>query len=396
MVLIAGAHGKTVTGRVLSQPPLVFFGLISYSLYLWHWPLIVLAKAWLPAASLNFPLRAAIFVLSVALGWLSWRVVERPWRSPKIGGRKIMWSTAIAALVVCCLGGGLVLAKGAPGRFAPSVVRLQAFANDSTTNDFRNGSCFISSAYQFSEFDQKTCLYEDKTKQNVLLMGDSHAAHLWSGLNRRFPQINLLQATASGCKPVLARRPDDALRCAQMMKFLFNDYLPRRDVDRVILAASWDPVDAADVAATLDWMRAKGIRVILAGPIVRYDVPLPEALALAMQRHDARLVDRVRKPDSEALDRQYQAIARAHGADYFSPYQALCARGTCRTTTADGAPLQFDYGHLTAAGSLLVAGSFPINLFAPPSGQEPDTRLSKVASANRQATANSEADRLSR
>jgi hypothetical protein len=253
-----------------------------------------------------------------------------------------------------------VKTDGLRSRYSPEIVRIAAIQDDSSTNDFREGRCFISSAYTFASFDKKTCLQGDGKRLNILLMGDSHAAHLWSGLQRRYPNINFLQATASGCKPVISRPADAAARCEQMMRFLFDQYLPSHPVDWVILSGSWDPIDALDVAKTLDWLRDRRFHVVLAGPIVRYNAPLPQVLAIALSRHDPALVARVRQPGGSALDVAFHKLAVEHGALYFSPYGALCRSGVCRVTDESGMPLQFDYGHLTAQGSFAVAAAFPM------------------------------------
>lgn len=367
MLIVAGAQGGTLVGRCLSVPPAVFFGLISYSLYLWHWPIIVLLKVWEPTATLGVHTRIAVLALSVLLAWLSWRYVEQPWRSPEVKGKTVVWTTAAAVGAMSLVGFGVVLANGVPGRFSPEVARLATAATEKIVRD-RN--CFLGTKNNFADFDQARCVAPDPHKLSVLLMGDSHAQHLWPGLHQRFPQINLLQAAASGCAPTLASQTSSSRNCRKLMRFLFGVYLPRQTGGLIILSARWYSSDEPALAATLDWMKLKGFRVVVAGPVVRYDVPLPQALAIAAQRGDPALVDRVRTPRIDDLDRQFQAITKARGDTYFSPYQALCPAHICQTTTPDGLPIQWDDAHLTDAGSLVVAQSFPPQFFA----QQPATR----------------------
>lgn len=359
LLLAAGAGGRSCIARMLSLPPVVFFGLISYSLYLWHWPVIVLMKQQMPLASLSFPLKVVAFALSTALGWLSWRFIERPWRNPAVQKKTVMRATIASGTVLGALGLAFSLSQGFPNRYDPQVLRIAALEGVSASNDFRNGTCFISSAYRFADFDRRACLAFDPGRPDVLLMGDSHAAHLWTGLQRRFPDLHFQQATASGCTAVLNRPIGIASRCDQMMRFLFDSYLPSRAGSWVILAGSWGASDSQGVGQTLDWLRSKNLKVILVGPIVKYDLPLPRLMALAEARHDRGLVERFRDKDGAKLDMLYAQIAAKHGALYMSPYQALCGARSCQTADATGLPLQFDYGHVTAAGSLLVAGQFP-------------------------------------
>ncbi len=360
ILLATGAQGGSLVSRLLSLPVVVFFGLISYSLYLWHWPLIVLMKQGLPTDALDRRLMILAFALSIFLAWLSWRFVEQPLRRPGIRPAAI-WSGAVAGAATLAGAGWVILAwNGFPERFSPAAARAATILNVSETNDFRSGTCFINSSDTFADFDRATCLRQDPRKIEVLLVGDSHAAHLWYGLQQKFPQIAVLQATASGCKGVVDRSSGDAARCAQLMDYLFADYLPKRKVNWVLLSSEWYQGDMARVAATLEWLRTHGLRAILAGPIVRYRAPLPLAVALAEERNDATLVDRMRRSDGHQLDLEFRALAAQHGAEYFSPYDVLCDPRSCQVTDDANMPIQFDDGHLTATGSRIVASGFPI------------------------------------
>jgi peptidoglycan/LPS O-acetylase OafA/YrhL len=359
LVLAAGAGGPTLAGRLLALPPLVFFGLISYSLYLWHWPIIVLLKLGLPADAFGIRMSIGVFVLSTVVAWVSWRLIERPFRNPALSDRMIVTATVLGAVGLFGLGAALALSNGWPQRLSPQARRYAAMSGAYHTNDFRTDVCFIARGYSWAPFRRDLCLARSATRANVLLIGDSHAAHLWSGLAARRPELQVQQVTAAGCKPVLRRRERDGPVCAQMKAFLFDDYLPRRPGERVILAASWSAADEADVGPTLEWLRARGFRVVLVGAVVRYNAPLPSLMAMALQRHDPGLVDRFRATDGAGMDAAFRAIAKAHGADYWSPYATLCPAGRCRITDDRGDPVQYDYGHLTAAGSAIVAQGFP-------------------------------------
>jgi peptidoglycan/LPS O-acetylase OafA/YrhL len=360
LLLCTGANGKTLVGHALSLRPLVFFGLISYSLYLWHWPIIVLLKQGLPLLHLPPQWKVIAFGLSILLGWVSWRLIERPWRNPSISPRTIFFWSGASAAVVSAAGWMLVALHGVPGRFSPDVVRLAAVADDASPNDFRIGKCFISSSYSFSDFDPAQCLMRIDAKRNVLIMGDSHAGHLWSGLAERYPEVNFEQATASGCRPLLPSDNKGEIRCTELMAYLFETYLPTAKLDAVILSGNWQQDDLEAVGAVLEWFRSHGIKVILSGPIVRYDAALPLILALALQRHQPALIERSRTADIDVLDTEFAGLANAHNVTYFSAYKALCDARKCQTLDDAGVPIQFDNAHLTHAGSVILAGRFPM------------------------------------
>jgi peptidoglycan/LPS O-acetylase OafA/YrhL len=370
MLLTTGAHGETIARKGLAFGPFVFFGLISYSLYLWHWPVIVLIKEALPIPELSVKLQLAALSASVALAWLSWRIIERPWRNPAISGRTIVAGTAISATVIVATGVALVASHGWPARYPPQVVRIAAMLHPLKATPSQKGRCFLSSEFPTSAYDSAFCLKRDPANRNILLMGDSHAAHLWFGLHNRYPRLNILQYSVSGCKPLVKQRDGAAARCTSMMGRLYRNYLAKGRIDWIILAANWAPADLSNLPITLDWLRRHNMHVVLAGPVVRYKMPLPEVLALAVNRGDMSLVEKLRNKSIALFDRQIERLARAHHAIYFSPYRTFCKTGTCAFADANGLPLEFDAAHFTASGSMLVATGFPIDQIPYPNGAQ--------------------------
>jgi peptidoglycan/LPS O-acetylase OafA/YrhL len=126
--LIIHSSDGTVVGRLLSLRPVVFIGLISYSLYLWHWSLLVLADQ---ATETGLTSRgvlvviAASFVLAVA----SWRFVEQPFRGRNSSlTRPQLFGFAAAAMAVAIVAGALgALSRGWPRRLDAEVVQMAAF-----------------------------------------------------------------------------------------------------------------------------------------------------------------------------------------------------------------------------------------------------------------------------
>lgn len=185
-------------------------------------------------------------------------------------------------------------------------------------------------------------------------MGDSHAASLHSGLVEAMPYANVMQATASSCRPLLASRTVDKAYCASLMSDVFDRFLPEQLPDVVVIASYWGRSDLANVPPTLKWFAAHGIPVVVIGPMTIYDMPLPGLLALAASRHDDNLVESRRVPGREALDTWLRAAADRDGAGFVSMIETLCHE-RCTTRTSDDTPLLFDVSHLTPEGARLVA-----------------------------------------
>ena len=361
LVIAAGRGGESLAARMLAWRPLAFIGLISYSLYLWHWPILVflnlagLTAATRPHVSL---IKLSGVALAILLAWLSWRFVEKPFRfgSWRPRRRPLFLMAGTAAAVLALAGWTAIDRRGLPGRFPPQAIAFASYLDYDPSKDghFRYGTCFVYFLEDVASLPGSPCLSEETGRPNYLLVGDSHAAHFWYGLSRAYPEINFLQATGARCKPeVDADLRADAM-CSKLRDYVFSDFLATHKVDRLVLAAAWDPSDLVFVARTLDWAKRKGIEVTLLGPIIQYDDRLPRLLAFAARDGDPGLADRHRL-DLQPLDQALRRLAASKGVEYVSFYDTLCQGQSCLQLAGPTIPLQYDSAHLTKEGSLLVA-----------------------------------------
>jgi len=287
LIIAAGRSGPTLVGQCLSFSPLVFVGMISYSLYLWHWPMVVFqgASGMLVQGVSTKTAKVAILAASFVIATLSWRFVEQPFR-----GRRLMISrvtifrlAAASATVLLALGGSILFTDGLPSRFPAEAVEVASFlktSNPVTEAQYRVGSCFLTSKDTYQQFDPSVCLRRNPQKRNYLLIGDSHAAQLWYGLSSVFSEANIMQATASGCKPTPEQNIGADEKCVELMHYIFSDYLPAHPVDTLLIAARWDHGDLARLPDVIEAVERQGSEVVLFGPIIQYDSALPRLLAL--------------------------------------------------------------------------------------------------------------------
>lgn len=353
LIAVGGQGGSAVTGA-LSTGPLVWIGRISYSLYLLHWPILVFyrmargvpigpAEAW------------ALVAASIAAAYLSWRFVERPFRERRLlATRNALFAgsgIAAAALVFTAT----LLTVFTPLRAASEADRLAGYLHYDDADIYRKGRCFLFGHQdRLTDFDAGECLRPAADRPNILLVGDSHAAHLWRGLATVFPQANIMQATATGCKPVLGGRGEKT--CTDLVGMALISFLQSNRPDIVILSARWIESDIPDVERTLKALAGKAKQVVVLGPVAEYAMPLPRLLAQVSGGRDPSLLVEARLPGQRSVDRDLGAAVRASGADYASAYRLLCASDArpCQTIV-EGVPVQWDYGHLTADGSELLA-----------------------------------------
>jgi len=108
-IIYSGMASKSLIGRALSISPLVFIGKISYSLYLWHWPLIIFAKYYLirPMTSAELFI---VFLVILAVSTLSWRFIETPFRSKNFLSTKQIYAFAAITVLIILAAAGAVYA----------------------------------------------------------------------------------------------------------------------------------------------------------------------------------------------------------------------------------------------------------------------------------------------
>ena len=351
LIIHSGAGWRTGVSRLLSTPPMRFFGLISYSLYLWHYPIqIIYAHFWGKAGD---EMKLSLILLSVAIATLSWRFIELPFRQHKGDGRRAslpVFGAAAASMAVLAfasvqLGTAVRVVRNEP----PQVATLLNYLDDGNRQSFRQGPCYLmSSSNDLSAFQASKCLEISPSKQDFLIIGDSHAGHLWPGLTQVLPEINFLQGNASGCRPIFDAQGS---RCAKLMEFIFTQFLPGKRLDGIIVAGRWRKNDIDGIRQTALRLRQYADRVIVFGPIVEYKIPLPRILALEYAKLSNGSVDSHRKTDQKQLDEVLGRAMQAAGIEYVSVYQAICTPECAIWAEQHTVPMQFDTNHLTTAGA---------------------------------------------
>ncbi|MGK6355592.1 acyltransferase family protein [Sphingomonas sp. DT-207] len=350
LVLLCGTGWTTLAGRALSLWPMRFIGLISYSLYLWHWPIIVFYRH-LDSRLDNFE-RAGLLIASIVAATISWKFIEQPFRRPfKLSSRAVV--VRGTAAMAGCAAAVLALASVNAYLYPISAQARGVLAYGERTGRtamMRTGTCFLTTKHSFADYRPEECLAVSGDKPRVLIVGDSHAAHLYYGLKEALPNMQVLQATASGCKPLLQSR--GAAHCLTLMQHVFDEYIAKVRPDIVIVSARWLDGDVPKVVETVEALRRLAPRVLVSGPIVEYDQPLPRLLAMQIDRGEP--IESHRNNQVANVDTRLATAMKAAGVPYFSMYRAVCTP-TCQLWAAPGVPVQFDYGHLTQQGSVMVA-----------------------------------------
>ena len=360
LLIAAGSHAW-INRRLLSHRAAVSIGLISYPLYLWHWPLLSFSRIVSGEPSLGT--RVIIAVASVLLAALTYRIVELPIRARRPGPLMV---TALAALMLVASGAGLTTfwRRGFPQRLPEPVRQLADFSYDET-RDYRVHDCLLLPD-QHEHILGAGCLDSDSAKPNeIALWGDSHAAHLYPGLAAVYHSaFRISQVTAAACPPILDV-PGRWESCSALNAAAFQTIAGRKPAI-VVLGAQWINYEWSALPKTIDRLKAAGVgKVIVVGPVPLWEEPFPTILARVVlkDRPRFRIPERTMTgfiQRTMGIDREMAQLAAKAGASYESPIGILCNQDGCLTRAGDDIQsiITFDAGHLTPAGSRYLASRF--------------------------------------
>lgn len=384
LIIWSGAGGSTIVGRLLSMAPMRGIGLISYSLYLWHWPVLVFVRY----VSLGEPSSADMLLAaaaSVALAYLSWHFVERPFRRPSgHSSRRVVFGSALACMAVLMLMGGIGWAtKGLPQRLPEDVRALSAAALDVNP---RRDECLPDPSVPAAD---RVCAIGDRSPGPPIfaLIGDSFADAIMPAIEsvavaERQRGIALMR---SGCYALLEIRQGNPA-CTTFMRDAVRTIRSTPSISLVIVTSRWTAAAESTRAGSYTWTMfitdaespspslaesrlvfVRGLDRLLAALagreiVIVYGAPeqpalVPEAagkFALFGWQFDASLpraeYDRRNQFVREALDR----ASADRGVSLFDLGLRLCNSAEC-PAVVDGIPLYSDDNHLSTAGARYVA-----------------------------------------
>jgi hypothetical protein len=196
-LIISAGPDAPLNRRILSHPAAVFVGLISYPLYLWHWPLLVYARV-LAAGTPSESVRTSIVVISLFLAWLTYQWVERPIRTN--GGAGAVRNIVGAGIALAGLALLVYLQHGMPGRFKEAVASDLVKEFDAARDKYPkcSGDLLGSEALTW-------CFTSRNGSPSYAIFGDSHADHLFPGI-AAVNTANWLLIGQTSCPPILEVR----------------------------------------------------------------------------------------------------------------------------------------------------------------------------------------------
>lgn len=369
LIILSNQNGLNMAGRLLSLRPMVFVGLISYSLYLWHWPIISFMRysefvAFTPLVATGC--LAVAFILAV----LSWKFIETPVR------RKMVLPTTrqayLAAFVGLALFGltGLTLhlTKGLPSRLDPAVVQYAAGVED--TNPHRK-ECDKPKADRFEKNTICQTNPGSGQKPSFILWGDSFAdamAPAFYDLSEKYGK-NGFVITAHGCMPSInsEKRSAGEFDCRGHNAHVL-ELIEKNDIRNIFMISNWTgninrnnngdyKVVPTLIYNSVEALRKEGrhIYVMLDVPYAPFDPPRYLAFRKLYDREylptdfssESYFAGRERKlgPLIKQLDKK--------GVTIIDPAPMVCAEGKC-IVEKNGISLYYNKGHFSEQGALYM------------------------------------------
>jgi len=391
-VILAVRHPLAGVSAALAVRPMQAIGRWSYSIYLWHWPMLIIPAAIL-GAELSLGMRLGLAVASIAAGALTYKLVEDPIRRNAFLSAKAWRSLVLSAVLViagAAAGAGLILGaravlntnggsdtpvpapSPAPSASSERETALEAAATPpapvpgNLTPPLLDPKGDLPVVYadrchgEFSDTEFNDCVYGDRQgKQAIFLVGDSHAAQWFDPMDAIAQENNLrlVSLTKSACPFITTTLPSpinpggDYTECN-----IWNDAVATRIAEEtpalVVVAGQRDILrDRYDgLTEMLQRITSNGQKVLVLGDVARQDVDVPVCLSENLDNALACAV-----PTEKGLDpvstEAMRAAALAAGATFEPTAPWLCAEQLCPVVV--GNILMYrDASHLTPPAAL--------------------------------------------
>jgi peptidoglycan/LPS O-acetylase OafA/YrhL len=363
-LIYSGWAGSTWVSGVLVIRPIVWVGLVSYSAYLWHWPIL----AFLRYGQVEITSAVAIlfFVSTLTLAWLSYRYIETPFRKSNRPVLEVfLRQYAVPAMLLAMVA---VISLKTDGwffhRLSPEYVAELQRTRTSLTPAYRLDYVCQTQLATLDDLKNPNCIRgaDTEVEPSVLLWGDSNAAHyigmlsvLGEAAGFSFRNIQVGSCAPLNTDPssfVPARRRSDC-RASNELIWPFA-----RNYEVVIISASWtsyqnDYLDFFE--ETVDALESSGVRVVLIGkaPVMsRYDRLCAEK-ALSFPGMKCDIGPEPLTEEVISINMRLRDFADSKPlVDYFDANDYLCNGGSCPLKDESGTVMYYDSSHLTADASM--------------------------------------------
>jgi peptidoglycan/LPS O-acetylase OafA/YrhL len=392
--LLLASGGSWINRKVLTLSPLVFIGRVSYSWYLWHWPVLALIRILRGDNYIPLALSLSGLTLSFGLAVLSYYYVEQPFRSSRMAPGPLLFRYGAVSVLLLLVAGLIVKAGGLGSRYPV----LDAI--DQIGMKFQEDPC-LAIAGESEPRLSAICIDSNSTDPKIAVWGDSTAAALSPAVRAQAGEqgYGVEEYAKTSCPPLIGvarndpQSPSHLQECSRFNNTVLQRLASDPKVEIVALEGLWgaplappeqlvpdgeQPLVVADSARstalfdtslrkTVLALRSAGKEVVLFGDTPRFDfdplwrmrtshIALRQNLAYMLRGHSGPLDPGAERsdgdtPSTQAARQVLVDVARSiPGVEFWSPRDQLCTRQDVCSYRRDDTPFYVDQNHLTPAG----------------------------------------------
>lgn len=359
--LIILARQAPISGRLLTSAPAVGIGLISYSLYLVHWPLVIYYKMQ-TGPHLAAAEQAWLLSVCVLLAYLMYQYIETPFRRPRRAGAEILQERAAGVLLASLTPAILLVlfslvvqvAEGFPGRFNADIKNIVS-KSQHEINDIR----YLHQRSICPQQPRVTCGKEDLDRQNALILGDSHGIDALNIMRAAYPEVNFMMSVIGGCPPlhdvqgIFLFEPD----CQNLNKTRWYYMDSLKNTNTIVIAMQMHKTRERSMKELFSGLRRKIYNVIVlgAGPYFVQNIRHIVMRHNTLKNIDAFAHSYMRGGDLE-IDERMRPFVKNIGGVYITKADFFCPDGVCRIVMPDKRSLLLiDSHHMSYAASVEFA-----------------------------------------
>jgi len=376
LLLLSGKGECGLVNKCLSIKPLVFIGMISYSLYLWHWPLVVMVNYM--AIELTFTTQLILLLVAFVVSYLSYTYIEEPCRKSKdtsnVAINKFYATSTLAVIIVSSF---VINTDGLSNRFDENLNSMDSALN--THSNVLRSECHAA-LNQYERAPSENCFIGEKgADKRGFMFGDSHANHytgLVDTLGKAY-NFEVQDYTLDRCPPIFdlqwGKNSYKGAKCLERNGYV-RKHLKDSNFDFVVLAASWpnerskmvyinnENIDSTQTVIelsdkinnTVTELVGMGLDVIIIKdtPFIIDNKPnCPLKKAMFNESMDCSIANN----PNEFLSAQIELMKESHGTNLtvIEPRDVMCRGGRC-SLSLEGIPLYRDVDHLNDLGSRKV------------------------------------------
>lgn len=363
LMLAGGQSAENIFKKIMCHKWVVAIGLISYSAYLVHWPILALLKYGLH--DITFLSGTLVFILVIVLAKVNCHFVETPFRKSSLSNKKVFsyyFFIPVGTLASLCL--IIIFSIKMQLNYIYPWDKYNLVTDTQPAYKYSYNCQY--SQFNLTEFTESRCVFPKESKANVLLVGDSNAAH-FVGMLREFSTnqaISFRNATQSSCPALLTTKTLSWVdrqfqEACQRYRRVLIESIPLYDT--IIVAGDWTDYDylAKDefrslFKTSIISMAKQVNRVVLIGKIPtfkNYSINCEKrSLKLGLSCNSSRFntLEEIQQHDVNKFIKRF--AEELDNVDYFDISPAVCNAGEC-SPFIDITPVYYDSGHLSMMGS---------------------------------------------